>query len=171
MSDRSRYVECPEHNCHMSDCFDLHYPQAQRTRRRPLQSIIVKHNVEMGHRLYHQPDSKCFQLHGHSWWVEVEITGPLDDEGMILDFAVVKKMVRTYLDSNYDHHFVVNRWDPLMKFQLPGVVPVEVDPTVENMARIWGEHFTACFPGMQVGVRLWEASTNAATWRWNVTTE
>jgi len=28
MSERSRYVECPEHHCHMSDCFDLHYPQA-----------------------------------------------------------------------------------------------------------------------------------------------
>jgi 6-pyruvoyltetrahydropterin/6-carboxytetrahydropterin synthase len=154
----------------MSDCFDLHYPKARRATLNE-QTIIVKHNVEMGHRLANQPDSKCYQLHGHSWWIEVAIAGPLDDTGMILDFAKAKKIVRSYLDEKFDHHFVVNKTDELAKTSFPGIVSVPFDPTVENMARHWGEFFSTCFVGLTVSVKLWEASTNAATWRWNVTTK
>jgi len=28
MDDYSRYIECPEHHCHINECFDWHYPYA-----------------------------------------------------------------------------------------------------------------------------------------------
>jgi 6-pyruvoyltetrahydropterin/6-carboxytetrahydropterin synthase len=136
------------------------------------QTIIVKHNVEMGHRLHEQPESKCYNMHGHSWWVELEIEGELDDHGMIMDFGDVKKSWRRYLDANFDHHFVVNKADPLWDLSggpmqvIQGVVGINCDPTVENMARIWGEQARELFGDrFHYYVRVWEASTNAATWR------
>jgi 6-pyruvoyl tetrahydropterin synthase/QueD family protein len=135
-----------------------------------MQSIIVKHNVEMAHRLYMQPNSKCYNLHGHSWWVEAEIFGEPDNNGMIIDFAIVKKEFRVYLDSNFDHHCCLNDLDPLaFGNTAPGVVTVECDPTVENMARIWGEWLQQSFGDKySYKVKVWEASTNAATWSSNV---
>jgi 6-pyruvoyl-tetrahydropterin synthase len=120
-----------------------------------------------------QPDSKCYNLHGHSWWVEVEIIGDVDFNGMILDFATAKRMVRTYLDSNFDHHLALNERDPLVLYmdnhrhllQEWGIVLMPFDPTVENMAAHWGRQFMAFFPGYELRVKVWEASTNAATWR------
>jgi|SRR5215471_5148665 len=142
------------------------------------QTILIKHNVEMGHRLSLQPGSKCYQLHGHSWWVEVEITGEVTESGMILDFALVKRIVRTYLDNHFDHHMCLNENDPLVK-ELPlevqhnwGIVQIPMDPTVENMARHWGYWIEESFGNnYQYYVKVWEASTNAATWRSDAKTE
>lgn len=139
------------------------------------QTIKVKHNVEMGHRLSLQPDSKCFQLHGHSWWAHLSITGQPDDKGMVLEFGRVKKEFRSYLDGLFDHHLVLNVNDPLVNLvnnELGqvylrdwGIVTVNFDPTVENMARCWGEHMRNVF-GHQYGyqLELWEAATNCAIW-------
>ena len=134
------------------------------------QSIAVRHNVEMGHRLSMQPNSKCFHFHGHSWWVELEISGEVGQDGMILDFAVVKHAWRHMLDVDFDHHMCLNVNDPLFdRCEVDdswGFVTVECDPTVENMARIWGEWARKCF-GEQYDyyIKVWEAATNAATWR------
>ncbi|UCH05791.1 MAG: 6-pyruvoyl tetrahydropterin synthase family protein [Candidatus Thorarchaeota archaeon] len=35
----------------------------------------------------------CESLHGHNYTVEAIVTGPLDDNGMVLDFRDVKKQV------------------------------------------------------------------------------
>lgn len=130
-----------------------------------MQSIKVKHNVEMGHRLSLQ-DSKCNQLHGHSWWVELEIFGEPDAYGMIEDFHRVKKVFREFLDNSFDHLTLVNMDDPLMDLGLPGVVPFPKDPTVENFAEYIGQWAVSQFRinGRTIKVTVWEASTNAATW-------
>jgi len=144
------------------------------------QSIIVRHNVEMGHRLSLQPYSKCFHLHGHSWWVELEIIGPLDDKGMVLglDFGSVKQEWRGWLDSTFDHHLCLNEEDPLVRLVLSetyqkqallaewGIQVMPYDPTVENMARLWGEHAEITYRHLEakIGIKVQEAATNAATW-------
>lgn len=137
-----------------------------------MQSIIIRHNVEMAHRLSQQPDSKCHNIHGHSWWVEAEIIGKPDKHGMILDFATVKKAFRGYLDSTFDHHCCLNWQDDWCEAtslasdsNLPGLVTIPCDPTVENMARIWGEWLQEAFTNeFDYKVKVWEASSNAATW-------
>jgi len=44
---------------------------------------------------------------GESWLIDIELTGELDEQGMVVDFGIVKKIVRDYLDKNIDHCLVV----------------------------------------------------------------
>jgi len=66
----------------------------------------------MAHRLSLLP-GKCEQIHGHSWWVELEIIGPVNGEGIIFEFGAVKRVFRSYLDFEYDHHLLLNDSDPI----------------------------------------------------------
>lgn len=142
-------------------------------------SITVRHNVEMGHRLSKQPDSKCFHLHGHSWWVELTIYGPLDvSSGMILEFGSVKARWRTWLDEYFDHHLLLAQDDPLVQslklwhgntaeaqMREWGItkMPTAGDPTVENVAAMFHQMAAEMFGSrFKYHIELWEASTNKA---------
>jgi 6-pyruvoyl-tetrahydropterin synthase len=46
-------------------------------------------------------------LLGESWRVHVELAGSLDGQGMVLDFAAVKKGVKQTLDRHFDHRLLV----------------------------------------------------------------
>ena len=49
--------------------------------------------------------TKCENLHGHNWKIEVYVVGPnLDEAGVLMDFGVIKKNVAevmTMLDHKY----------------------------------------------------------------------
>jgi 6-pyruvoyltetrahydropterin/6-carboxytetrahydropterin synthase len=61
----------------------------------------------------------CEHLHGHNYTIEVFITGPLNDDGMIVDFKEVKERV-IELCKTLDH-----------KVMLPGVSPT-IDIAIED---------------------------------------
>lgn len=46
-------------------------------------------------------------LMGESWEAQLVLEGKLDEQGMICDFGVVKKRIKTWLDANLDHMLVV----------------------------------------------------------------
>lgn len=46
-------------------------------------------------------------LLGETWLANVEVTGPLDEQGMVCDFGIVKKRLRTWLDETLDHCLLV----------------------------------------------------------------
>jgi 6-pyruvoyltetrahydropterin/6-carboxytetrahydropterin synthase len=55
--------------------------------------------------------SKCLNLHGHTYTVNVEVYGEINREtGMVIDFLVLKKKVKEILDE-YDHKIIVPRRD------------------------------------------------------------
>lgn len=139
-----------------------------------MQSIKVRHNMEMAHRLSQTP-GKCAQIHGHSWWVELEIIGLVDERGMLegLDYGKVKAVFRGYLDETFDHHLLLNKNDTLTDFELPGTTRFEEDPTTENVARHIGtwaqktfDEIIAPHDFVRVHYRVvvWETSVNCATW-------
>lgn len=65
----------------------------------------------------------CSRLHGHNWKVEVEITAhALDTVGMGVDFKVIKKITKDYLDQ----------WDHRHLNEIPPFD--EINPTAENMS-------------------------------------
>lgn len=138
-----------------------------------MQSIKVKHNMEMAHRLSLTP-GKCEAIHGHSWWVELEIAGPVDSKGMILEFGEVKKVFREYLDTTFDHQLLLHNNDPVAKDHLlPGLVTVPWDPTTENVAMaigLWAiKQFKYPYTTYKIKVTVWETSVNAATWEGDAT--
>lgn len=130
-------------------------------------AVHVSHNVEMAHRLSLTP-GKCQQIHGHSWWITLDVRGPMDQTGMVVDFGDLKQQFRQYLDTNFDHRLLLNRQDPLMALDLPGAVPFDGDPTVEEIARHLHGWVTATVVeplGLaDAYVTVWETKVNAAAY-------
>lgn len=65
------------------------------------------------HHLPNMPEGhKCRRMHGHTYTVRVEVTGPLVD-GMLPDYAVIEAIVRE-VASELDHR-TLNEIDGLEK--------------------------------------------------------
>lgn len=117
-----------------------------------MNSVTLKMSFCAGHRILgHQ--GKCKHLHGHNYVAEVTFASlGLDKLGMVMDFADIKKHVKGWIDSYWDHNLILNSKDPLLTIADPvhdpedifgGKYPflfTEKNPTAENMAR---ELFTA----------------------------
>ena len=94
--------------------------------------------VEAAHWLPNVPEGhKCARLHGHSFSIEVHVSGPVHKEaGWVMDFAELRKVFQPVFDQ-LDHH-CLNEIEGLE------------NPTSENLARwIWPQ----LVPGLK-GLRL-----------------
>ncbi len=62
--------------------------------------IVTKRmEISAAHKLELEYDSPCSRLHGHNWIVEVEVSSEeLNDEGMVVDFTIIKKEVKDRID-------------------------------------------------------------------------
>ena len=88
--------------------------------------IFKEFTFEAAHLLPNvPPDHKCARLHGHSFRVEIHVTGPLEPElGWVVDFSEIKRAFKP-LYEQLDHHYL-NEVDGLE------------NPTTEVLARwIW----------------------------------
>jgi 6-pyruvoyltetrahydropterin/6-carboxytetrahydropterin synthase len=103
-------------------------------------TAIRYHDFCAGHRVYGH-ESKCAHLHGHNYRVHFEVAPDkgLDTIGRVLDFSVIKSILCEWLETNWDHKFLLWKEDPMgttLKFADPdGVVIVPFNPTAENMAK------------------------------------
>ncbi len=82
--------------------------------------------LEAAHRLPHVPPGhKCARLHGHSFRVEIHVSGPVDPErGWVMDFADLTRAFAP-LYEQLDHRFLND-------------VPGLENPTSETLAHwIW----------------------------------
>ncbi len=73
--------------------------------------------IDMGHRVTNH-DSKCKNVHGHRYTVEVTATALQlvksgASEGMITDFGVVKTAMAEHLEDRFDHGLCLWVLDPL----------------------------------------------------------
>ena len=99
--------------------------------------IAKEFHWEMGHRL---PEhfGKCKNIHGHSYRMIVELEGDLDDNGMIMDYYDLKKLVNPVIEE-LDHAFMVYEKDKQIIEFLNSVnskkVIVGFQSTVENICR------------------------------------
>ncbi len=97
--------------------------------------IAKKFDWEMGHRL---PEhfGLCKNIHGHSYKMIVEFEGELDEQGMVIDFYDVEKIINPIIEK-LDHAFMVKEDDEitlefLEKLNSKKVV-VNFVATVENI--------------------------------------
>ena len=85
--------------------------------------IFKEFTFEAAHRLPLVPKNhKCSKLHGHSFRVRVNIEGPLNEMGWVMDFSELKEICSPHINE-LDHSF------------LNDVVGLD-NPTSENIA-IW----------------------------------
>lgn len=69
--------------------------------------IFKKFTIEAAHRLPNLPEQhKCRRLHGHSFGIEIHVSGPLTPkEGWIMDFADLTRAFQPLYDQ-LDHHYL-----------------------------------------------------------------
>lgn len=73
-------------------------------------SITKEFRFEAAHQLpYH--NGKCARLHGHSYRVQVTVTGEVtpddageSDSGMVMDFYEISSVMKPVIDEILDHH-------------------------------------------------------------------
>jgi 6-pyruvoyltetrahydropterin/6-carboxytetrahydropterin synthase len=132
----------------------------------------------MGHRVLNHR-SVCKGLHGHRYKAEICVEGDLvekkdaSEEGMVIDFADIKKTAQKFIQEELDHAFMV--WDKdgeLLEFfknsdgHKPVIVPFT--PTAENVAayifKELKDKFTDVFQtGLRLqSVKLWETPSSYA---------
>lgn len=48
----------------------------------------------------------CARLHGHSYRLEVTVKGPVQADGMVIDFAVLKRLVEESIIKRVNHRYL-----------------------------------------------------------------
>ena len=93
-----------------------------------------------GHRLLGH-EGKCANLHGHNYVAEIYVSGAeFDSLGRVVDFAVINRLFKGWIDENWDHGMIIFNEDTEALNALSAVTPNRVfplpyNPTAENMAR------------------------------------
>lgn len=49
---------------------------------------------------------KCSNLHGHTYKMEIEITGEINQYGWICNFSELKELVSAFILDKYDHAYI-----------------------------------------------------------------
>ncbi|MHA2097385.1 MAG: 6-pyruvoyl trahydropterin synthase family protein [Candidatus Kariarchaeaceae archaeon] len=108
-----------------------------------LSKVTVHKIVEISssHQLNLPYESKCNNLHGHNFKIEVWITGKLDEYGMVIDFNKIKKEI-----MRYDHQHLND---------------ILENPTAENLALSLSQNIIKLSSETinSVKIRVWETSS------------
>lgn len=101
---------------------------------------------------------KCENMHGHTWKVELSVTGgELDDIGLLIDFQELKSVLRE-ITSMLDHKNI----NELPPFDI-------INPSSENLAKFFYEEaqkrFAEHTPKIRVcSATVWESATSRCTY-------
>ena len=114
--------------------------------------IFREFTFEAAHRLPKVPEGhKCGRLHGHSYRVQLAVSGEVDPVlGWVMDFGDIKEAWRP-LEAVLDH-YLLN--------EIPGLE----NPTSENLAAWIWERLYSLLPGLSA-VTVRETCTSGCTYR------
>ena len=100
--------------------------------------------LEAAHRLYGVDtySELCVTaLHGHSYGVRVVVgRNALNDAGMVIDFKLLKQVIKTVIEDPYDHSCILRTEDPIAEIiaaNCKNVHIVDDNPTAEWMAKLF----------------------------------
>ena len=109
---------------------------------------------------------KCKNIHGHRWRVLVSIKGELDN-GMLVDFSILKKDVKELCDY-FDHTFIVEKGS--LKKELEDMLKeefilriVDFRTTAENFSKYFFDELSKKY--VCVSVSVYETPNNKAEYR------
>ncbi|MGB9696344.1 MAG: 6-pyruvoyl trahydropterin synthase family protein [Ignavibacteria bacterium] len=133
--------------------------------------IAKEYRWEMGHRLPNHP-GLCKNVHGHSYRMVVELEGEVNENGMVIDFYELGKIVKPIVEM-FDHSFLVYKGDSKLISMLEELesrkVIVDYYATVENICKdmlqriIKGIREEAISNVSKVTVTLFETPNASAT--------
>jgi len=96
---------------------------------------------------------KCEDMHGHTYRLQVTMNGPIDADGLVIDFALIKKVVKKEVLEKLDHKLIND------------IIKVA---SVENMAVwIWEQlNGNAEFPKSVKlhEIKIWETPNSSVTY-------
>ncbi len=99
----------------------------------------VRLEFDLAHRVVgHQ--YKCKYLHGHRYILEVTAeSGQLDDLGMVVDFGLLKSVIKKWIDDNLDHNVILWEKDKdlgnyIANYTGQRLYYIDSNPTAENIA-------------------------------------
>lgn len=135
--------------------------------------------IDMGHRVPNHK-SKCKNLHGHRYVIEVGVDDNVilekgvSNEGMVIDFGDLKEIMMTMIHDIYDHSFVMSTEDNLKKIFLKlveqeqqKIVFVPFVPTAENLSKHWYKTIEKKLLEKKIKlkyIKVWETPSSTATY-------
>ena len=136
--------------------------------------ITKEFKFEMAHAL-HGYDGLCKNIHGHSYKLFVTVKGEVKNDkgnakdGMVLDFDVLKNIVKPEIINKYDHSLVLNANSPHSEIDLSAFEKVfflPYQPTSENLVTDFALKIKNKLPqGIELyKVVLSETATSFAEW-------
>jgi len=109
--------------------------------------IAKEFTFDAAHRLLNY-DGPCANLHGHTYKLQIVLSGRVQKNGMVIDFVDLKKIVTEKVISKLDHKFI----NKIIK-----------QSTAENISIwIWNQ-LEKYLPLYEI--RLWETPTSFAVYR------
>jgi len=125
--------------------------------------IRIEFTFDSGHRLLDY-NGKCAYPHGHTYRADVFIESQsLNDLGLVYDCTDLKDKVKTWVDDNWDHAFLVNSQDSELISGLGSASLVRLyefqneNPSCEVMSRVLYEKTVELCDLAPAKVRLWES--------------
>lgn len=138
--------------------------------------LTKQFEFEMSHALLNY-DGLCKNIHGHSYKLQVTVIGePLNEpghpkDGMVIDFGILKKLVKDNIVAPLDHSLMINNVDAHSKLVELGEMydrhhVVNFQPTSENLVIYIANKMKNILPANLelCSVRLFETSNSFAEW-------
>ena len=136
--------------------------------------ITKEFQFEMAHALLGY-DGPCKNIHGHSYKLDVTVKGGVkegtsdSDEGMVIDFGVIKDIVKELIVDQFDHSLVLNEKMNIDKSQyefMNKLIIVPFQPTCELLLGHYAELIKSKLPThiQLYSLMLRETPTSYAEW-------
>lgn len=143
--------------------------------------MVIKNNmkvaklfeISVGHRLSNY-EGKCKHWHGHNYIGELIFESEfLNQQGMLIDFGQMKRIIKTLIDKKFDHKFLLKRYDAFNEAMIKtakkyedkkdsSFVIVDYNPTVENIIKDIQKTIERVYPDFKIKIKLSETSTSYA---------
>ncbi len=138
--------------------------------------VTKQFGFEMSHALLNY-DGLCRNIHGHSYKLQVTLIGePVFEpgspkDGMVIDFSVLKKLIKKKIVDPFDHSLMINNQSAHEKLIDLGDMyerhhMVNFQPTTENLIIYIADKLKNILPEHLelFSVRLYETTNSFAEW-------
>lgn len=133
--------------------------------------------MDMAHALFGY-EGPCKNIHGHTYRLHVTVSGLVNNtpndpqQGLVVDFGVIKKITNEHVIHKYDHALVLHKDAPysihtFLPEHFEKIILLPFQPSCENLMLHFRELIIKWLPTEVnlVYLRLEETPTSYAEWR------